>query len=227
MSAQSQDISEASRTGPVAALDEARRLRRTMRDLVALSTLPAVWSGLGREGIARSLSDALLSTLSLDLVYVRMTAAARPIVEIARCKGRDTAREDAAKAVLRKMLEAGRGELPLTIPEPLGPRSLNATVIHFGIGADQGILVAGCARADFPGEQDRLLLGLGANQAAIVLQRRQVEEQLHDQREWLQVTLASIADAVIATDIAGRVTFLNPAAQALTAGRAWEASGLP
>ena len=49
------------------ALEENRRLRRTMRDLVALSTLPAVWTGLGPEGIARSLADVLLNTLSLDL----------------------------------------------------------------------------------------------------------------------------------------------------------------
>ena len=57
---------------PANALDENRRLRRTMRDLVALSTLPAVWTGLGPEGIARSLADVLLNTLSLDLVYVRL-----------------------------------------------------------------------------------------------------------------------------------------------------------
>jgi PAS domain S-box-containing protein len=228
MSAQSQDISEASRTGPVATLEEASRLRRTMRDLVALSTLPAVWSGLAPEAIARSLSEALLSTLSLDLVYVRLAAQARPgVIEIAHSKGRDTAREYAAKGALRAMLEAGRGELPPTIPELRGPGTLNVAVIHFGIGADQGTLIACSARVDFPSEQDRLLLGVAANQAAIVFQRRQVEEQMHEQREWLQVTLASIADAVIATDTAGRMTFLNPAAQQLTGWRAEDAEGRP
>ena len=49
-------------------VDENRRLRRTMRDLVALSTLPAVWIGLPVAGIARSLADVLLNTLSLDVV---------------------------------------------------------------------------------------------------------------------------------------------------------------
>ena len=43
-----------------------------MRDLVALSTLPAVWAGYAPEGIAESLADILLDTLSLDLVYVRV-----------------------------------------------------------------------------------------------------------------------------------------------------------
>ena len=32
--------------------EDDRCLRRAMRDLVALSTLPAVWIGLGPEGIA-------------------------------------------------------------------------------------------------------------------------------------------------------------------------------
>ena len=58
------------------ASEEVRRLRRTMRDLVAHSTLPAVWIGLGPEGIARSLAYVLLNTLSLDFIYVRLTARA-------------------------------------------------------------------------------------------------------------------------------------------------------
>src|SRR5262245_1775825 len=58
------------------ALVENRRLRRTMRDLVALSALPAIWTGQGQEGIASSLAEALLGMLSLDLVYVRFAGRA-------------------------------------------------------------------------------------------------------------------------------------------------------
>ena len=57
---------------PVHAHNENRRLRRTMRDLVALSTLPAVWINLAPDAIARSLADVILSTLCLDFVYVRL-----------------------------------------------------------------------------------------------------------------------------------------------------------
>ena len=49
-----------------------------------------------------------------------------------------------------------------------------------------------------------------------IVRRREVEAALRDQREWLRVTLASIGDAVIATDTVGRVTFLNPTARELT-----------
>jgi PAS domain S-box-containing protein len=46
--------------------------------------------------------------------------------------------------------------------------------------------------------------------------RKRAEEELRGQREWLRVTLASIGDAVIATDTTGQVVFLNPAAEKLT-----------
>ena len=56
-------------------------------------------------------------------------------------------------------------------------------------------------------------------------QRAAAEGAASEQREWLQVTLAAIGDGVIATDAAGRVRFLNAAAQRLTGWRADEAAG--
>jgi PAS domain S-box-containing protein len=51
-------------------------------------------------------------------------------------------------------------------------------------------------------------------------------EALHQQRDWLLVTLSSIGDAVITTDREARVTFLNPVAESLT-GWTQEAVGQP
>src|SRR3982074_2856162 len=45
--------------------------------------------------------------------------------------------------------------------------------------------------------------------------------------ELMSVTLASMGDAVITTDASGRVTFLNPVAQALTGWSQAEAVSLP
>ncbi|HYC66325.1 MAG TPA: PAS domain-containing protein, partial [Reyranellaceae bacterium] len=70
-----------------------------------------------------------------------------------------------------------------------------------------------------------LVLWVARTLDRIAAQRAQAEEQADEQREWLQVTLASIGDGVIATDTSGRVRFLNAAAQRLTGWRAAEAAG--
>jgi PAS domain S-box-containing protein len=70
-----------------------------------------------------------------------------------------------------------------------------------------------------------LILWVAHTLESIAAQRTQAEEQAGESREWLQVTLAAIGDGVIATDAAGRVRFLNAAAQRLTGWRASEAAG--
>jgi PAS domain S-box-containing protein len=61
--------------------------------------------------------------------------------------------------------------------------------------------------------------------AGVLRRHLQAAAQLQEQRELLRTTLASIGDAVIATDEHGRVTFLNPVAQALTGWSEVEAKG--
>ena len=51
----------------------------------------------------------------------------------------------------------------------------------------------------------------------LVSARRNAERRLLDQRRWLEVTLSSIDNAVITTDLNGVVSFMNPAAEAMTA----------
>jgi PAS domain S-box-containing protein len=47
------------------------------------------------------------------------------------------------------------------------------------------------------------------------------------QQDWLEVTLSSIGDAVIGTDIRGRIAFLNPIAESLTGWSGADAIGRP
>jgi PAS domain S-box-containing protein len=58
-----------------------------------------------------------------------------------------------------------------------------------------------------------------------VTERRQAEAAIAEQREWLETTLVSIGDAVIATDLHGRVVFMNPVAEQMTGWRSGEARG--
>ncbi len=56
-------------------------------------------------------------------------------------------------------------------------------------------------------------------------QLSQANTTLYEQQQWLSITLSSIGDGLIATDAAGRISMINPAAEALTAWRQAEAVG--
>src|SRR5690606_38684358 len=58
-----------------------------------------------------------------------------------------------------------------------------------------------------------------------VTEERKAEAALAEQREWFETTLESIGDAVIATDVQGRVAFMNPVAEHLTGWRLDQARG--
>jgi PAS domain S-box-containing protein len=51
--------------------------------------------------------------------------------------------------------------------------------------------------------------------------------ELQQQREWFEVTLASIGDAVITTDVNARFSYLNPVAEAMTGWSSLQARGEP
>ena len=59
----------------------------------------------------------------------------------------------------------------------------------------------------------------------IALYKHQMEKKLHDSEQWLSLTLRSLDDAIITTDRQGRVTFMNPRAEAFTGWRQEEGLG--
>ncbi|MGC3970666.1 MAG: CHASE3 domain-containing protein [Pirellulales bacterium] len=77
--------------------------------------------------------------------------------------------------------------------------------------------------------------GVGLMMVALfvnLLQRSLVEREaaaaiIHNERERLKITLASIGDGVIVTDVAGHVTFLNGIAEQLTGWLQADAAGRP
>lgn len=52
-------------------------------------------------------------------------------------------------------------------------------------------------------------------------------EELQEQREWYAVTLASIGDAVITTNVNAEITYLNPVAESITGWSSTQAKGEP
>jgi diguanylate cyclase (GGDEF)-like protein/PAS domain S-box-containing protein len=59
------------------------------------------------------------------------------------------------------------------------------------------------------------------------VERKMIEEILFNAKERAQVTLDSIADAVICTDMSGSITFLNPVAERMTGWPLIEVAGRP
>jgi PAS domain S-box-containing protein len=57
--------------------------------------------------------------------------------------------------------------------------------------------------------------------------RKHAELAAREQQEWLETTLSSIGDAVIATDVQGQIRFLNPVAELLTGWKLDDAVGQP
>lgn len=187
-------------------------LKRTTRDLVALSTLPAIWNGLAPEGVIDSLSSVLSSTFDLELAYVVLSApdAAAPAEAIAG-KGCEAGGRllPLARALAAQAATGSAEEPPLALADPADGRQLRASVLHLGVGNRVGSVVVACARPGFPTEHERLLLGVAANQAAVVLQRL-LAEQAFRRSERRFIDLADAAPAMLwVTEPDGSCSFLS------------------
>lgn len=207
---------------------ETDRLQQTMRDLVALSTLPAIWSGLHPQDVIRSLSQVLLNTLYLDLVYIRLTnhAGGESIETI--CGNQHNAADPLlpeVRAVLDQFLAQRDANQTLDLPDLFGDGELRVQLTRFGIAADTGIVLAASRRVDFPSEHDRLLLSVGANQAAVMMQRWRTEQALKlSEKRFLEI--ADAAPAMLwVTEPDGFCSFLSQGWHEFTGQRKDEGFG--
>src|SRR3954469_22948303 len=94
-----------------------------MRDLVALSALPAVWAGYQPRQVAEGLADVLLSTLPLDLIYLRLLGQTEGREsEVARTAGRPTTTDETRNIgrALAPWLDGGTAGSAPSIPNPVG-----------------------------------------------------------------------------------------------------------
>lgn len=198
---------------------EIDRLRKTTRDLVAMTTLPAVWGDLPPEGVIDSLASVLLNTLDLDLVGIHLPGKGEtdPLEVIRLRRGETGGMLSAARAALDAAMQSGAvdGMRPATLQA--GDASLQLGTARFGIGSDPGVVVIGARRAGFPSEHERLLLGVAANQAAAILQRRLAERALARSESRFQ-DLADAAPAMLwVTEPDGKLSFLSRAWHEFTA----------
>jgi signal transduction histidine kinase/ActR/RegA family two-component response regulator len=163
-------------------LDETRNLRRCIRELAALSALSAAWGRTDPQGIAASLADVLLrSVTSAEFLYVRALGPQDPACEVVHtARGEETAdRTREIGRALQPLLRCTPGAAP-QISNPFGEGEARLAVIPMGYDGDCGYVVAGSRQLDFPTQVDRLLLGVGANQATVALQHKRAEAVLQE-----------------------------------------------
>jgi two-component system sensor histidine kinase HydH len=158
--------------------DDSRDLRRCIRDLVALSALPAVWVGYDASRMAESLADVLLGMLHLDFIYVSVKGhTPETPVEVARTEeGLHVAGQaHLLGSALAPWLSMQGFHPAVSIQHPLGSGAVRIAMTPLGLGAEHGMLVAGSRRLNFTSETESLLLTMGANQAALLVGRLRAE----------------------------------------------------
>src|SRR5688572_4347144 len=221
--------------------EEIKRLQRCINDLVSVLALPAMWTGSEPSHIARTLLDSLLRMLRLDLVYVRLKQAVTEApVEMVRIATSGPLPEgpQAIGEVINRWLGDDPREWVRPVWCPIGEGVLSLVPMRLGLHGETGMLVAGSWRADFPGQTDKLLLSVAANQAAIGLQEARLlaeqkrvageldqrvaertrelasaNEELRRSEARKDAILSSALDCIVTIDHEGCITEFNPAAE--------------
>jgi PAS domain S-box-containing protein len=170
-------------------------LRAMLRDLVALSAIPAAWVGRGPAAVASGLAEALTGLLQLDFVFVRLRVpSAAGEVDAIRGKAWNTFPEWLESQLPGNGRLSGMEIIP-DLGDDIEPG--RGIAIPVGVNAEGGVVVAACSRIDFPTEIDQLLLRLAANHAAAAFQgayliheRTRAEEELRKARDELEIKVA-------------------------------------
>src|ERR1700752_3114317 len=123
-------------------------LRTALRELVALSMIPAAWVGREPPAVAAGLADVLVGSLHLEFAFVRLCDPnGGPAVEAMRGE----AWQGFGDWLLRRLTEGplpSRAEIVSDLGN--GDRSVRGVVMPIGVGGEAGLVVAASDRAAFP-----------------------------------------------------------------------------
>jgi PAS domain S-box-containing protein len=160
---------------PTESHTESAALRTALRELVALSTIPAAWVGRQPPIIAAGLADVLVGSLQLDFAFVRLCdPKGGGTIEVMR---------GYAWKAFPEWLQThpgvvGQFSCKEIVADLGGAEPCRGVVIPIGVNAEAGLVAAACSRTDFPSEIDQLLLSVAANHAAAAFQNARLRHEL-------------------------------------------------
>jgi PAS domain S-box-containing protein len=160
--------------------EEIKRLQRCINDLVGVLALPAIWTGGDSIQIARTFVDALLRTLRLDLVYVRLADSIDGVpIEIVRVapSERIPDRPQEIAALLSTWLQSDPIQQVQRLKNPVGDGDISVVPMRMGLQGELGVIVGGSQRSDFPEQTESLVLSVAANLAVMGLQEARLLNQ--------------------------------------------------
>ena len=188
-------------------------VKQFTRDVVTISTLAAIWGSLHPEGVIQNISRVLLDTLDLDVVFIRLASHDGNDSIEASCVNQHGVVDPLlpeARAMLDRFVAQRDENQTMPLPDLFGDGELRVQPTRFGIADDNGIVIAASRRTDFPSEHDRLLLSVGANQAAVVMQRWRTEQALKQgEKRFLEIADAGPAMLWV-TEPDGFCSFFSP-----------------
>ena len=181
-------------------------LQRCIRDLVALSTLPAAWQNNDMPQIGSSIVAALISMLDADFAFIALPGhGSQLFTELARFSPRlNPSNLERVRTMLQLEKAALGSGREFVVADASGGSDLHVMTAPIGFDAT---LAVGAARGTFPTSTEKLLVNTGASQAAIAFQQWLGDAEKRRFTALLQWT----PDFVGIASLSGQLQYVNPA----------------
>jgi PAS domain S-box-containing protein len=185
------------------------RLRNCLNDLTTMLELPAQWTDGGHDHIVSTFVDALLGTLRLDFVCVRLNdpegGQSVETVRVAESLQYSAAAGEISWAIDRSLGQA-QTKWPPRAQVRIKEVDLSVACVPLGLRGEIGAVLAGSRRPDFPTQAEKLVLDVAANQTTLGLQEARL---LRESERNSHVLMDNIPGLVALLTTGGEVQFVN------------------
>lgn len=180
----------------------AQAVNECLRDIVALSTLPSLWSGAEPARIVESLAVSLFSILRAEFVFLSFTDESRQSsLTIAQTDRRET-NPSLALQIGAPILEWAKTHDPedlLVLPHPSRDGNVHVAFRSLGFNAELGVVAAAFLEPSAITPAQHLILNVVATQGAIALDNAFLVRALREREADLRNRAIALKESEAAT----------------------------